>query len=564
MELHLVPDTNLFFEFKALEQLPWAELGHDPVVLLLTKPVLDEIDKHKKAVGRTRDRAIDIYGRFRAMLESGAGDSEIQPAGPKVVLRRTTVVQPDPDLKEHLDYDRPDERLIGIVSTLSKGAQGIEVKLFTDDGGPAGMAQDLGVPFKMIPQAWRRPPMESTEAKQIRELNRDLAVYRDQEPKIAIRCETADEDGLVKVIGKTATPLTEPEVEELIEALRLKHPLNEDFTPPRAKTTTDTWGTTKTVTYSAPADEEIANYRDRLYPKWLDDCRAAFRRVHIGRDEEAPPVALRWAMSNDGSRPAERVRVEFETRGHLALQRPRPARDDGDEDADSMPSAAPPEPVKRLPTAPRLPAFGETVTTLPPAKSTPSTPMPTSGIALSSLRGMDHALGKYAVPNSALERLAMGNVPGYATSDAMRRMQDAINGVSRHDSLMRSMLNPIVPSILDQVAMPLVMPIRDLSLAQFRPPSPPDPEEFFYASWPSETPVRTGALTCQLWRHQTDDEIFEFSVLFDKEDDARGVVECTVHADNITVPPQKKVIVERKIEAVSMLEVAKAMVEACG
>jgi hypothetical protein len=563
MEIHLVPDTNLFFEFKPLDQLPWQELGHDPIVLLLTKPVLDEIDKHKKAGGRTRDRAIDIYGRFRTMLESGAGDSEIQPAGPRVVLRRMTTVPADPDLKEHLDYDRTDERLIGIVSTLSKRAAGYEVRLFTDDGGPAGMAQDLSVPFKMIPQAWRRPPTETTETKQIRELKKIVEIYQSQEPKIAIRCETAGRDGRVTVVGKTATPLTEAEIDGLVEALRLKHPLRDDFTPPETATTSDTWGATKTVTYSAPADEEIANYRDRLYPKWLDDCRAALRRVHVGRDEETPPVLLRWAMSNDGSRPAERVRVEFETDGHLALQRPRPARDDDDDDADDQRTAAAPEPVRRLPSAPRPPEFGKTVTASPPAKLTPSKPMPTNAFDLASIRGAN-PLAAHTVPQSAVERLAMGGALGYPTSAEMRRIQDAISGVSRYDALLGSALNPAMPSILDQMVTPVAMPIRDLSMAQFRPPKPPDPEEFLYVSWPFETPVRTGALTCQLWRHQTDDEIFEFNVLFDKEGDARGVVECTVHADNITEPPQKKVIVERKIEAAGMLDVAKAMVEACG
>ena len=77
MELHLVADTNLFFECKSLEQLPWLELGYDPVVILLTKPVLDEIDKHKKATGRTRARALDIFGRVRVMLASSAQEIEI-------------------------------------------------------------------------------------------------------------------------------------------------------------------------------------------------------------------------------------------------------------------------------------------------------------------------------------------------------------------------------------------------------------------------------------------------------------------------------------------------------
>jgi hypothetical protein len=43
MEIHLVADTNLFFEFKTLEELPWQELGYDTVVIILTKPVRDEI-----------------------------------------------------------------------------------------------------------------------------------------------------------------------------------------------------------------------------------------------------------------------------------------------------------------------------------------------------------------------------------------------------------------------------------------------------------------------------------------------------------------------------------------
>lgn len=563
MELHLVPDTNLFFEFKPLDQLPWQELGRDPIVLLLTKPVLDEIDKHKRAAGRTRDRAIDIYGRFRGMLESGAGDSEILPSGPRVVLRRMTTVPADPDLAEHLDYDRTDERLIGIVSTLSKRASGHEVMLFTDDGGPAGMAQDLGVPFRMIPQAWRRPLTETTEAKQIRELKKVVEIYQSQEPRISIRCKTADNNGAVTVVGKTAVPLTEVEVDGLVEALRLKHPPRRDFTLPGTKTTTDVWGVTKTVAYSAPADEEIADYRDRQYPKWLEDCRAALRRMHVGRDEEAPPVALRWTMSNDGSRPAERVRVEFATDGHLALRRPHLAKDDDDKDSDGKPDAATSEPVGRLPPPPRPPAFGETVTVSPAAKLTPSTPMSASAFDLASLRGMSHALRNYAGPKSAVERLAMGGALGYPTSDAMRRMQEAISGVSQHNALFRSALNPAMPSILDKMVTPVAMPIRDLSMARFRPPRPPDPEEFLYASWPPETPVRAGALTCELWRHQTDDEIFEFDVLFAKAGDARGVVECTVHADNITEPPQAKVIVERKIEAVGMLDLAKAMVEAC-
>ena len=47
MEHLFIADTNLFFEAKRLEDLPWADLGVDPIVIGLTKPVQGEIDRHK-------------------------------------------------------------------------------------------------------------------------------------------------------------------------------------------------------------------------------------------------------------------------------------------------------------------------------------------------------------------------------------------------------------------------------------------------------------------------------------------------------------------------------------
>ncbi|MDB5636536.1 MAG: hypothetical protein JWP51_1444 [Bradyrhizobium sp.] len=135
--------------------------------------------------------------------------------------------------------------------------------------------------------------------------------------------------------------------------------------------------------------------------------------------------------------------------------------------------------------------------------------------------------------------------------EALKRLQVSM-GVAGIDAAMRAAMTPIVE------------PVRDFSINQFRLPDPPKPEEFYYASWPTIRPVQKGALTCQLWRHQTDDEIFEFKVVFGKNGDARGVVECAVHADNLTEPRQAKVIVERKIESIGMFDLAEAMVDASG
>lgn len=175
MEHVLVADTNLFFECKRLEELPWSDLAVDPVVIALTKPVLAEIDKHKKGGGRTRKRAIEISGRIRGMLAALPPEVVIQEAGPRVLLRLMPIIQPAPELASSLDYGINDDRIVGTVATLSKDETFASVKMLTDDSVAASTAQGLGVSFFLIPESWKRPPEQTTEAKRIKELEK---IYR--------------------------------------------------------------------------------------------------------------------------------------------------------------------------------------------------------------------------------------------------------------------------------------------------------------------------------------------------------------------------------------------------
>ncbi|MER9051804.1 PIN domain-containing protein [Mesorhizobium sp. M0923] len=259
MEIHLVADTNLFFECKPLDQLPWQELGYDPIVILLAKPVLDEIDKHKNANSRTRDRALEIFRRVRQMLKFSVLESEIRTSSPKVVLRRMPSVKPDPALEEHLDYTKTDERLIGIVSTLNARSPEHRVILFTEDAGPAMTADGLAIPYLMIDESWRRPPLATDDAKRIKELKREIEAYRAQEPRISIgTCESADGSNTIAATRKVATPLTQMEIGGFLAALKLKHALVTDFTPPSPSSTTDASGEVTKIEYSSPAEDDIS------------------------------------------------------------------------------------------------------------------------------------------------------------------------------------------------------------------------------------------------------------------------------------------------------------------
>ncbi|NNH83557.1 hypothetical protein HLH89_21345 [Rhizobium laguerreae] len=564
MEVHLVADTNLFFECKALEQLPWGELGYHDVVLLVTKPVLDEIDKHKKANGRTRARALEIFNRIREMLATSSHEVEIQPSGPRVVMRRMSNAKPDQNLKDELDYTKNDEKLVGITSALHSGSEGYDVKLFTDDTGPAMIAADFDVPYLMVPAGWRRPSAETPEEKKIKDLEKDLALYRSQEPKIAIRpCQEADGKGHVRVTRRLAKPLTPQEIDGFINQLKSRHPLVEGFTLPNTEVSKDLMGRVTTVVYSPPAQEKVEEYRATIYPQWLDRCRVALGKLHEGRDEIEGPLIVNWPMTNQGTRPATQVRIEFEAKGALALRRivegdNEDEDNDEDEDGEIKPveDRAPPS-TTQLPIPPKPPAFGKNVTFSQPTPSVTKTP----SMDLASIM----AKGGLSDQHMSLARRAAAGLLG-PTDHLSRQLKQmsAIGGAAdfmksgpfnQHGAI-RSLHEPARSASYEFVTprMPTFSP---------RFPEPKNPERFYY-EWPLREDVNKGALTCELWRHHSRDEIFDFEVVFTGDGPAKGTVECTVHADNLTKPENARIIVSRVVEYLSMAEVAAAMVKDCG
>jgi hypothetical protein len=151
---------------------------------------------------------------------------------------------------------------------------------------------------------------------------------------------------------------------------------------------------------------------------------------------------------------------------------------------------------------------------------------------------------------------SIANMPrGYL--DAMK----AASGVSRllQDPAFGSHIDRLLKPDAFAIATPRFEPLHNVHAFI---PEKHKPEAFYF-SWPMDRPVQKGALTCDFWRHQTEEEIFEFEVVIDKAGEARGVVECAVHAENLTKPEQEKVIVDRRIESVSMVALAESLIDTC-
>lgn len=538
-----VADTNLFFECKRLEDLPWAELDGDPIVIAVTRPVLNEIDRHKKGTGRTRRRAIETNRRIRDLLDRGFDEVAIQEKGPRVMLRLEMARKPAPEHAEMLDYGVNDDRIVGIAAAM---AQDSDVVLLTNDTGPAATARSVGLPFFMIPDAWRRPPPETDEARRVRELEQDIAAYRAQEPDIEVKLA---ETGPTEVVRRIVEPLEAATVDGLIARIERDHPMKTDFIAPEPETSPD--GTK--ITYAVPDQAEIEAYKTEAYPAWLERCRSILTALHEGRDEPEAAIELRFEVSNRGTRPASHVRIAFEATGTVEFR--RPTFNERAEDAEeAVDRASPPDP--RLPQPPRPPAIKRTVTPPHRATRTTSDRLPAASRLGAALSGSRHLSLIDQINQASPVLKALREQERYAALLKSMSMPDHVQAALEATKLLADRIEQ------DRLTARAITVPDFEGLRPILPHSPPahDPEAFYFDDWPPGARVQTGALTCDLFRHRNGTEAFEVTVVLPEEGDAAGSVLCTVHAENLTKPVTLRVPVRRTVERFDLAETAEAMV----
>jgi predicted ribonuclease YlaK len=164
--LYLFPDTNLFIQCRALDQLGWMVWKEfDEVHLIVSRPVQSEID-HQKNRGndRLRRRARTASSLLREIILGGAGYRLVRDADPTVKLFIRQDLKPNPDLSDSLDYqNEPDDRLVGTAHAFIQQNPRAEVRILTHDTGPMASARMVGLPVEPIPDEWLVPP-ESTDA----------------------------------------------------------------------------------------------------------------------------------------------------------------------------------------------------------------------------------------------------------------------------------------------------------------------------------------------------------------------------------------------------------------
>lgn len=487
--LIVIPDTNLFFECLRLPDLPWADLAADPIELLLVKPVLDELDRHKKTQGRTRKRALEVFQLLRPLLSGPVRPHEIRPATPQVTLRLAIDLKPAPGLEALYNLDTTDEYLVAIVHTLQQ--QSTNARLLTHDTGPAAVAQAHKVACFMIPDGWLRPAEQSAEEKRVAELEREVQLLRRQEPTLVLKAPHASEKGILQHEVLSLTPLDTADIDHAIDRLKAAHPPASFDEPPVLPKEIRGLGSIESTPPSALAQNK---YLGETYPAWLETCRHRISNLHAALSEPFPFV-VEVVLENAGSRPAQDLRIEFKVEGSAAIMR----LPDGDGDPPSK-SDTPADQAVNLPVPPVPPRWESKL-------------IPANKLALGPVELGAHPSAQRAAKQFAQ---ALGVVGGRSVRDILA---DADGGP------LAEMINP-TPAFLN-FSLPSV---PRLSLPER------DQEEFYYDNWNTSAGVTYGALTCRLFRHQTAPMPFAFEVVFPDQSTRNASLLCTVHAANLTTP----------------------------
>ena len=349
--LYLFVDTNLFLQCRPLEELDWARwAAFQEIRLIVSNPVLREIDYHKnKGGGRAGKRARATTTILRQILSDG--DVIVRPSDPLVVLCVEPQQQYSKDLEGQLNYEERDDQLIGTARAFAQRNQECDVRLLTHDTTPMFTARGVGLRADLISDEWLLPPESTQVEKELASLKAENARLKKAEPSISIRCvdQTGSQVEQYKHTYKFFDPLTDEQIRELMQRLRGYFPLATSFGPtePRERLASRsmTLGLSirdildKKDVFTPATVDEIAKYREKAYPQWMEQCEQVLRRLHLILEKEAPLLEFCFHAKNDGTRPATDCLVTVETRGGFQVM-PPPYKEDDDDDIGE------PEPTK--------------------------------------------------------------------------------------------------------------------------------------------------------------------------------------------------------------------------
>jgi hypothetical protein len=269
---------------------------------------------------RLKRRAIEWTKRFRELILNDRTDLVVRETDPRVIVRLDGT-RPDKQHDDVLDRSVLDDCIVAIALAIRPHYGTATVAVFSDDLRPLRKARHVGLDVIEIPEDWRREPEQTEEDKDREKLEQQVAQLRRQEPELVLSTFVVETP--IEKILPAYEPLSDNELDELIDGIRQLNPIETNFE--RAKQRTNEAviqhvgrGVFQRQFYPAK-QEDISRYIENDYPNWIENCRERLAEAHRFLGLPDYGLRLRVKLSNHGTRPALDLQLSFRANGSIGI-----------------------------------------------------------------------------------------------------------------------------------------------------------------------------------------------------------------------------------------------------
>ena len=322
----IFPDTNLFIQCHPLENLDWSSWAdHDELHLVICRSVQRELDNIKNGTNDRAVRARRALQMVRTILRGKSDHVLVKKDQPVVKLLLAELGPPSDELREVLDYSKPDDELIGHAHRYSSEHPEAEVFMLTHDTGVMATAMNVELEYREILDDWLIGSQRDSSDPETTRLKARIKDLELQEPRIEsnfLNNRYMHHD-LIEIEYPVYEPMSQADIDSCMRTIRNSFPMKTDFSSGEPKEPQPTsllaWTAAPKGAYTPATAEEIRGYQEQEYPRWLRNCESFLSNLHSTLQAQQMCPYFELEASNVGSRPAQDVLVQFIAKGEFQI-----------------------------------------------------------------------------------------------------------------------------------------------------------------------------------------------------------------------------------------------------
>ncbi|MCB5259459.1 MAG: PIN domain-containing protein [Candidatus Cloacimonetes bacterium] len=313
-------DTNFLVQCRDLNQINFADLigAFDELELLLSEPVIKEIDKFKTDSNRRRSSQARKYNSLFRKMHSNHNNSYQVSEKPSVTIRFSPFYSCDQlaKLDASLNVENADDRLIASTQMFVKHNNTADVRIIANDTVVLIKAQQRNIVNHPVPDDWLLQPENDPNAKKVIELQDENNRLRASLPEFNISSKLFNPEGIAtdKVRFKEIENVDSQQVEVFLGMIQKAFPMKTDYSDEDEKFEVFKRSFLKrmiNVDYTKPSIEAIRRYSDERYPNWIEKTNNWIQTIGAHLHKKLNTYSIEVHLLNKGSTFAHNVLAEF-------------------------------------------------------------------------------------------------------------------------------------------------------------------------------------------------------------------------------------------------------------